>query len=426
MWTPRRMLLFLVGLIGLAGAYTGYSAVLGSLDGFPQLPDHLLARLNDDDIAPIPIERISPTDARLMEAFGPNCPEKSYTQYPTKIELREDGIVFAAGRPQWDKEPSRYVKLSPFSMAVFGKQRLGAENNPGEAQEISTIHADIAELEFDKPIGSEKDMMSGKAKLIGVVLRHDPTPFSSDRRTGRITITNNQRQTDPARQLVFVTQGPVYYRVPEQTAAAAPHIWTTAAVQIENRENMPRPLRQTSLPAVPLREESATGPTIAEMIAGSYTPPPTITADGMKIYLKPAPAAPANAPGNKKSKGPAYSGVRFIELSDNVVMNLWVDGKSGFPGAADRKPASSPAGNTSAAPGDPTLGALAVAGGAVDAATIAQRLTKKALVRIRTLGPFRYDYETSVARFEVAARTDPNVPNNVEVTRLNALGQRDY
>ncbi|MGL4420931.1 MAG: hypothetical protein ACRCZF_09735, partial [Gemmataceae bacterium] len=88
--------------------------------------------------------------------------------------------------------------------------------------------------------------------------------------------------------------------------------------------------------------------------------------------------------------------------------------------------ASSPAGNTTAAPGDPTLGALAVAGGAVDAATIAQRLTKKALVRIRTLGPFRYDYESSVARFEVAARTDPNVPNNVEVTRLNALGQRDY
>ena len=436
MWTPRRILMLLFGLAGFLAAYAGYARIMGGVDGLPQLPPKLLVR--ELGVAHVKTEDVSATDQRLIEAFGPNCAERNYSAYPTKIEMREDGIVFAAGRPQFENEKPRYVTLSPFSVAVFGKPRPPHERAPGEVTEITTIHSDKAILEFDRPVGNEKDMLGGKAKLVGVELRSDPTQFSTDTRNGRVNIVNNQKSGDPNRALVFKTPGPVFYRVAGHDGAtpapAAPDIWTTAVVHVENRENMPRPLRGAGLPAVPVG--GVGGPTpetnvVAEMILGAHTPPPTITADGMKIYLKPPPPPPPGPAAQAKRRGPSFGGVRLIELSENVLMNLWVDGKSGFPGAGgpDAAPADPKGPPAPPTPADPPLGVAAVGGGLADAATLAARLGEKALVRIRTLGAFRYDYESNAARFEIAPRP-PNDPlsnsNHVEVTRLSALGPRDF
>jgi hypothetical protein len=427
MWTPRRILLFLLGLFGFGAAYTGYAHFLGSIDGLPTLPAKYL--IAEHGVAEFPADTITPTVAKLIEAFGPDCPERNDAAYPIKSHMPEDGIVFAAGRPHWGGEPSKFVTLAPFSVALYAKPRPPHEQLPGEVVEISTLHADKAILEFDRPVGSDKDLLSNKAKLVGLELRSDPTPFTNDKRNGRIHITNNQRSVDPNKALIFKTPGPVFYRVadPDKPNSAAPDIWTSAAVQVENRENMPRPLRGASLPAVPV---PGVGPMIgtdvvAEMILGIHTPPPTITADGMKIYLKPSsPSSSDQQPGVKK-RSPAFAGVRQIELSENVVMNLWVDGKSGFPGSTAASSNTLSEG-TKPVPGDPPLGAAAVIGGLADGGILSGRLAEKSLVQIRTLGPFKYDYATNAARFEIAAQANPHLPNHVEVTRLSAHGTRDY
>ena len=110
----------------------------------------------------------------------------------------------------------------------------------------------------------------------------------------------------------------------------------------------------------------------------------------------------------KKTKGPSFGGLRAIELNENVLMNLWVDGKSGFPGGGDAD-----AKEPKKALDDPPYAALAVVGGASDGGTLAKRLAEKSLVRIRTMGPFRYDYETNLARFDIAPQTG-NVTSRVK------------
>lgn len=425
MWTPRRILLLLAGFVGFGVAYSGYTYLLGSVDGLPQLPAKLLVRATGEVLPPPEI--ISPTDQKLFQAFGPNCPESNYSAYPTKIHILENNMVLAAGRPQWGQDGSRYVTFAPCSVAIFGKERDPREMTPEEVQEISTIHADKAILEFDQPVGNERDMLGGKAKLIGVELRSDPTPYSTDPRTGRIHITNNQHSDDPNKSLIFKTIGPVYYRVadPSNPSPNAPDIWTTAAVQVDNRENMPRPLRGTGLPSVPVASSGVSFATdvVSEMILGSHTPPPTITAEGLKIYLKPAPPA-QNEPGSNRKRGPASAGVRQIELSENVLMNLWVSSGSGFPGTSESSgtPAATAATNLKS----PPMGVSALAGSLVDGRAMHEQLTSQALVQIRTLGSFKFDYETNTARFEVAPESNPNLPNHIEVTRLSPLGPRDY
>jgi hypothetical protein len=423
MWTPRRILFLLFGVLGFAAAYLGYARILGGMDGLPQLPGRFLTVAEPGEIPPAP--PISPTEARLIEAFGANCPERNYSAYPTKIEMREDGIVFAAGRPQWGSVGERFVTLTPFSIAVFGKPPPPQHRAAGEITEISTLHADVAILEFDRPVVNEKDMLGGKAKLVGVELRSLPTPYSTDPQNGRIHITNNQRSPDPNKALLFKTAGPVFYRVADSAKPnpAAPDILTYAPVQIENRENMPRPLREPGLPAVPVAGDGTALPTevVAQMAVGVHTPPPTVTADGMRIYLRPsAPPPPGQAPAKKH--GPAFSGVRQIELLENVVFHLWADGKAGFPGSTG----SDAGAESKPAPADPPLAALAVGGGLADAGVLANRLAGAALVQIRTFGPFTYDYEKNLARFEIAPRPNPLLSNHVEVTRFSALGPRDY
>ena len=61
----------------------------------------------------------------------------------------------------------------------------------------------------------------------------------------------------------------------------------------------------------------------------------------------------------------------------------------------------------------------------VDGAAVARRFEDKTLLVIQTLGPFRYDFANSRARFEAAAVTPEAVPNHVTVARHSARGTQD-
>src|SRR5262249_35068560 len=72
-------------------------------------------------------------------------------------------------------------------------------------------------------------------------------------------------------------------------------------------------------------------------------------------------------------------------------------------------------------PADPPGAAAGVVGGLMHAALVARQL-EKALLQIETLGPFAYDVEKNVARFDVLPQANPNLLNDVQVTRPPARG----
>ncbi len=420
MWTPRRVVLLLLGLAGCVGTYLLYSTFLGGVDGLPQLPEKFLLRGEDQDIE-LPGPGDSPTYVRLRQAFGPNSLEVLDTvAYKTRLEMRDRGLVFACGQMEFANPPQPFVTVSPFSVAFFGKPKQPHELQPGEAQEISTFHADKAVLQFDRPVGGPQDI-SGKqqARLVGMELVSVPEMPSHDARRGQIWMTNNQKSGDDGQKLVFRTRGPLYYRAQDPDAPPspdAPQVWTTAAVEVVDRRNLPRPLRSANTAtAVTKADEFRGHNAVADILLGATLPPPTMTAEGMKVYLEPQDAkTPA---GKRNSSG--YSGVRLIELTQNVQVNLWTEGGGGFPGAAP------PPGSPKPAAADPPAALAAVGGAACDGAAIARRFDEKALLVIQTLGPFRYDFPASRARFEAAPVADPAAPNHVTVTRLSAKGFQD-
>lgn len=408
--------MLVVGLFAFGAAYVGYAQIYGSIDGLPNLPMKYLEAV--DKAPPLEFSNESPTIRRIKEAFGPNCVEIE-SGYPTRLEDREGGIVFAAGRPDPIDNPSKFIRLAPFSMAQFGKPK------DGEVTEITTIHSDEAILELERPIGNEREMLTKKVNIVGIELRATPNATArTDPRNGRVIITNNQQSADPNKAFVFKTPGPLFYRTQEHPDVvnnpAAPHIWTSADVEIVNRENQPRPIRGGSLPSVPLKPHDVlTRNILADMALGHHTPPPTITAEGMKIFLKPRNPAEAPKPGGKAG---GFSGIRELVLNEHVEFNLWSDGQSSLFGDAKPKAADP----KTAADADPALGLTAVGGGLIDGSTAVQRLKDKTLTRICTLGAFYYDWSKNTARFEVAAQANPLLPNNVEVERLSPLGGRDH
>src|SRR5262249_34188816 len=159
-------------------------------------------------------------------------------------------------------------------------------------------------------------------------------------------------------------------------------------------------------------------------------PPPTVTAVGMRIFLEPEkPSTVPNSPAAKKGSA-GFSGVRRVELLEKVLINLWVDGSQTLvtdparpePDKAkkdkDKKgeKKSGPLGAT-----DPPPATAGVVGGLFPATLVARQL-EKVLLQIETLGPFAYDVERNVARFDVLPQTSPNLLNDVQVTRTPAKG----
>ncbi|HUR55640.1 MAG TPA: hypothetical protein VMZ71_16000 [Gemmataceae bacterium] len=424
--TPRRILMLLGGVLLFCGIYAGYARALGWLDGLPQLPAELLIP-GKGDFQP-PTRTFSPTVERLKEAFGPECAERDDQAYPTKLEFRNgDSWVVLAARTSPFEAGSKKIILSPFSVAAFGKSKPMHLRQPGEVVEITTFHADKAVLEFDRAINNPNDM--NKAKIIRLELVSEPELALPDPRRGTVHITNNQKSNDPNKALVIRTPGPVFYRDPkgELGNAGGPDIATDAAVEIVDRQNLPRGYGAPSPPTAAargydLRDNAA----VAEILAGHRLPPPTVTAVGLRVYLeqeekKPAPNVPAPAKKEKKEEL-SVGGLRRLELQEKVLINLWVDASQSFvsgPAPADDKKGAKSANPLASA--ETPAGAAGLVGGVMFGVE-SFRALDKALLQIETLGPFTYDAVTNVGRFDVVPQANPDLPNDVQVSRVPAQG----
>ncbi len=420
MWTPRRVALFLAGFAVFLTAYLGYSRALGWLDGLPQLPDKYA--IESDGTFQVQKSAISPTVQRLIEAFGPDCPELSDQNYPTKLEFRngESSVVLAAGATPIVTGTNR-MTLAPFSLASFGKPRT---RDPNEVVEISTFHADKAVLEFDRVINTPNDM--NRAKLLRMELVSEPEHALPDPRRGTVYITNNQRSDDPNKFMVLRTPGPVFYRDPKNNpeGASGPDIWTDASVEIVDRQNLPRGFDAPAPATAPtrgsdLREASA----VPAILAGQRLPPPTITAIGMRIFF-----APPTVPADDKKKTSVMGGVKRLELRERVLINLWTDSQQGLISTPDSSAHKEKPG-AEKRPGNPLATqqappALAGIGGGPFVAIQSIRALDRALLQIETLGPFAYDMEKHIGRFDVLPQANPNLPNDVQVTRVLPRGSK--
>jgi hypothetical protein len=416
MMTPRRIMIMLLGFAGCIVAYFGYSVAFGNIDGLPQLPAKFLEVATGQAVvlnAPV-----SPTYMRLADAFGPNSEEVVDSNvYKNRVELRDKGLVLATGAPIFDNTEA--VVVSPVSVALFAKPTTALK--PGEAPEISTFHADKAILRFDRKISTLQDFHE-KAKLKGIELVPNADLEGTDPRRGQIWITNNQRSKEENDKIVVRTAGRVFYQVPDETAPYDPnvaHVWTADPVEVVDRRNLPLTMRYDhNLPRAALArpDDLRRRGAIEGILMDRERPPPTVSAIGMQIYLKPE----EKKPGEKKTAG--GSSVRALVLREKVQMNLWSESGSGLPGTDAPAPEKASAKKA----GPPSMPLIGLMGVALGGAAVAEQYAGKSLILVETPGSFRYDFEKTVAQFDVAAIPPPGgQPNLVSVTRLNALGGQD-
>lgn len=428
MWTPRRVALLLAGIALFVGAFVAYDRLLGWLDGLPQLPSAMLRKVNGE-VRP-PTRTKTATQERLEEAFGPDCPEAMpplAAGYYMKLEFLngESSVVLACGAPQFGQDSKR-VTVAPFSVAVFGKARPPHLRRPGEVTEITTFHSDKAIIEYDRVVENPNDLMNGKAKAVRLELVSEPDPdvTGPDPRRGLVHVTSNQRSADPNDFLVVRTPGPVFYRDPKGAAPAAdggPDIWTDAAVEVTDRQNLPRRFGAPAPPTAAASGDELRAPgAVADVLAGLRLPPPTVSAVGLRVYLEPPPK-PGTPEAKAKKPAGGLGGARKVELLEKVLFNLWVGAKQGFVAAPAVGATTAPA-----ALGPPDLpDAFAAVGGAGlhHVARDARRLDR-ALLQIETLGRFTYDVPKTTARFDVLPQADPQLPNDVQIARIPARAGR--
>ena len=284
MWTPKRLLLFLAGFALFFTGYQVYVYFLGSYDGLPPLPDEY--KLDPAGAAVGPPREVPARQSyavmRLIQAFGPNCPEKDRS---IKLEWRTQGVVVAAESWKLLTHNGR-LELTNVSVAVFGKAR------DGKGEEINTIKGLRAEIEFDRPITRPQDANARKpvaGRLEGGI---DPA-------TGqqlKVVLRNNRRTAQPDDDLFLYTDW-LEYRDEQH------RIWTEAEVRLLDGD--PAQAR--------------------------------VTAAGMEVFLLAADPPPPPAP---KKDRPTISGVRQVRFERNVNMDLLVE--ANFLGRGRPEPPAAP------------------------------------------------------------------------------------
>jgi hypothetical protein len=177
MWTPRRIVLLAFGWILFIAGYTGYSTVLGGIDGMPPLPQAYWPR-QTSELPPIPERPASRVVARLQSAFGAECPE---IHRQIKVEVATRGMVFAADH--FKIETDGRVCLTPLSVVMFSKDRTDPR-----PPEVTTIRGQVAYLRFDRPVTQYTEI--GSRKIVAAEI------------SGSIELTNNRRTAERGDDLV--------------------------------------------------------------------------------------------------------------------------------------------------------------------------------------------------------------------------------
>ena len=199
MWTPRRVLLLVLGFVACVTTFGVYNRFLGWIDGLPTLPERYLPStavcLVIDEL---PVDE--PKMHRLLkQAFGERCQELGY---PIKLSVQAQEVLLATD--QVFIEPDGRLKLSPFSVAVF-------KNRPDVGYpEIQTIHCDVAYVTFDRKIETLSDM--GKGKMVAAEFISDVAALSNDPRKGSIWVVHNHATPQTDDDLHITMPGPLYFR----------------------------------------------------------------------------------------------------------------------------------------------------------------------------------------------------------------------
>jgi hypothetical protein len=351
--------------------YEVYAHFLGGIDGLPALPRAYWP--SNEALAPI--NEIRPAgnlaDQKLRLAFGEDCDEVK--KRTIKLIVSTKGLVLATDEVK--VQPDGRVKLTPFSIAIFGKDR-GDYSFP----EITTVRCQEAYLTFDRPVTSQTDLSN--RKIIGGELRSN----------NFITITNNRRtpqQTDDIEVTIF--KKPLFYLEKEQ------RVWTEGFVRLLDTQN------------VPDRTE--------------------INAQGMDLYLSKSAAAPSAKDAKATKKNPRVenvSGVDRLVLHKSVRMDLYVDAKSGFLGVPregrDPKTDTGRPRHENSGSGPERLPP-------VEESPAARKKTDppKSHVVIMTNGPFTYDVPADIATYDIPPRSPAQrgkkVAEHVAVSREYELPQ---
>lgn len=277
MWTPKRILILIAGLVMFLSGYGVYAYFLGGIDGLPPLPKEYLpgeGTLRIDSNGKV---RVLPIDQKLVWAFGPDCSELKRS---IKLDLTSKGWGLAAD--QFDPLPDGRVKLVPFSAFIMPKKQP-LDKFP----EINSLRCDEAYLTLDRPINNTTELSN--RKVVAVELKCKP-----DNKLG-IIIKNNRatpEENDDV-ELFIDPATPMFFDEKRNL------VWTDGAVKLLDKQSQPHPTK--------------------------------VTATGMELHLNNEP----RSGGRPKNKNAGPSGIDKLVLRSNVDMHLYVDSSSGFLGNND-------------------------------------------------------------------------------------------
>ena len=191
-------------------------------------------------------------------------------------------------------------------------------------------------------------------------------------------------------------------------------MWTDAGIEIVDRTNVPRKPGVAAAVAPTASEESRNSAAVAAILDGERLPPPTVTAVGLRVYLDPDDSQksgnrfPSRPPGLRRPRRARPVSAAFGEWSywrkccfisglKGAKAPWWGRGQVRRVARADE-------------PGDGRGRGPSLALGCGELA--------RDLLQIETRGPFAYDAERNVARFDVLPQADPNLPNDVRMTKV--------
>lgn len=229
MWTPRRIVLALLGVTFCLSFYLGYSFLLGSFDGLPPLPERFAPPDGSAEQAPPPPLPLNSIRGRLQLAFGPNCDEMNWKIVSANPKR---GFIVAAERFEFVKQGpyEGWVFVEPVSIVIEGKTP-GPDGSP----DFTTFHAEKAYLKFDQPVRDATQL--DQRKLMQARLEPDHEASTPDHRKTAIWISHNRKSLNPADDLRVKIDGPLdYFEEPEP---GKPNISTTAKVTLTDYQNVP-------------------------------------------------------------------------------------------------------------------------------------------------------------------------------------------
>lgn len=169
MWTPRRLLLLLLGFVLCIGAYEAYSFLLGHYDGLPPLPPEYRTSITSDgkDIPDPEKEQESRQHeiVKLLEkAFGPKCIERDRKK---KLETGD-----AKNRKVFAFDEHKFVdgqlRLSNVSLATF-TFHPPENNEPEGREEIVTLRGEVAWVKFNQPVSDLWEIKKGVKPVAGYI-----------------------------------------------------------------------------------------------------------------------------------------------------------------------------------------------------------------------------------------------------------------